>query len=97
MTLEEVLEKMTGPDRIRIMKGKEEVYAGFVGTFKYRAEHGEYLKAEVEQLGATLDVAHRNYKEKGLMPPLHPEHTPDYSFSDLQTTLYFKITLESED
>lgn len=96
MTLEEVLEKMAEPDRIRIMKEKKEVYAGYVGCFKYEAVYKKYLKAKVERLGVTLDITHKRYKEKGLMPPLHPEHTPDYSFSDLQTTLYFKITLESE-
>ena len=44
-----------------------------------------------------MDVTHRNYKELELMQPLHPEHTPDYKFSDLQTTLYRTIILKSED
>nr|WP_318682716.1 hypothetical protein [uncultured Acetatifactor sp.] len=96
MVLEEVLERMAGPDRIRVMAGEKEVYAGFAGAFRYEAEYREHLKSEVERLGATLDITHRKHKEKGLLPPLHPEQTPDYRFSDLQTTLYFKITIKEE-
>ena len=96
MVLEEVLERMAGPDRIRVMEGEKEIYAGFNGTFKSEEKYREYAKSEVERLGVTLDIKHRKHKEKGLLPPLHPEQTPDYSFSDLQTTLYFKITIKEE-
>lgn len=96
MVLEEVLERMKGPDRIRVMAGEKEVYAGFNGTFKSEEKYREYAKYEVERLGVTLDIKHRKHKEKGLLPPLHPEQTPDYRFSDLQTTLYFKITIKEE-
>lgn len=96
MVLEEVLERMKGPDRIRVMAGEKEIYAGFNGTFKSEEKYREYAKSEVERLGATLDIKHRQHKEKGLLPPLHPEQTPDYRFSDLQTTLYFKITIKEE-
>lgn len=96
MVLEEVLERMAGPDRIRVMAGEKEIYAGFNGVFKSEEKYREYKKSEVERLGATLDIKHKQYKEKGLLPPLHPKQTPDYQFSDLQTTLYFKITIKEE-
>lgn len=39
----------------------------------------------------------RGDKELGLMQPLHPEETPNYSFSDLQLTIYREIILKSEE
>ncbi len=97
MTLKEIMAVMADPDRIRIMKENKEIYNGYLGCLVYSEEYEKIRDAKVERLSVTLDVTHRNYKELELMQPLHPEHTPDYKFSDLQTTLYRTIILKSED
>lgn len=52
---------------------------------------------EVTRLKEKVDITHKRYKELGLMQPLHPEETPNYSFSDLQLTIYREIILKSEE
>ncbi len=96
MTLADAMAVMEGQDRIRIMKGKAEIYAGFLGCFQYMPGHEEYEKEEVARITETIDIKHKRYEELGLMPPLHTEQTPDYKFSDLQLTLYRKIILKNE-
>ena len=88
---------MSGPDRVRITKGSNELFAGYLGNLVHMAEY-EALKAEeVTRLKEKVDITHKRYKELGLMQPLHPEETPNYSFSDLQLTIYREIILKSEE
>ena len=81
MTLADIVAVMSGPDRVRITKGSNELFAGYLGNLVHMAEY----------------EAHKRYKELGLMQPLHPEETPNYSFSDLQLTIYREIILKSEE
>lgn len=37
------------------------------------------------------EIRHKEWKKRGLMPPMKPEETPEFSFSDLQMTLYNTI------
>lgn len=97
MTLGEVLEVMADSDRIRIIRGTAELYAGYLANLRYAPECEKFKEAEVIRITNNLDIKHKRYKELGLMPPLHPEQTPDYKFSDLQLTLYRTIILKSEE
>ena len=81
MTLADIVAVMSGPDRVRITKGSNELFAGYLGNLVHMA----------------VDITHKRYKEVGLMQPLHPEETPNYSFSDLQLTIYREIILKSEE
>lgn len=64
----------------------------------YTWQNIEALMAEeVTRLKEKVDITHKRYKELGLMQPLHPEETPNYSFSDLQLTIYREIILKSEE
>lgn len=63
------------------------------GMLQYEALMAE----EVTRLKEKVDITHKRYKELGLMQPLHPEETPNYSFSDLQLTIYREIILKSEE
>lgn len=64
----------------------------------YTWQNNEALMAEeVTRLKKKVDITHKRYKELGLMQPLHPEETPNYSFSDLQLTIYREIILKSEE
>lgn len=90
MTLADIVAVMSDPDRVRIMKGKTELFAGYLGNLVHMTE-------EVTRIKETIDITHKRYKELGLMKPLHPEETPNYSFSDLQLTIYREIILKSEE
>lgn len=97
MTLADIVAVMGQPDRVQIMKGKAEIYAGYLANLIYMPDYEKHMEQEVERITSTLDIKHKRYKELGLMQPLHPEQTPDYVFSDLQLTLYRTIILKSEE
>lgn len=97
MTLADIVGVMSGPDRVRIMKGKAELYAGYSGNMVRTPEYEALMAEEVTRIKENVDITHKRYKELGLMQPLHPEETPNYSFSDLQLTIYREIILKSEE
>ena len=94
MTLEEGIALLQNPDKVRILKDKEQLFIGYralliadFGTIDtVMIEHG---KDEVKSLRAIPEITHKNWKEKGLIPPIHPEELAQYSFSDLQMSLYY--------
>lgn len=47
--------------------------------------------AEVKRFCPVPEIRHKEWKKRGLMPPMKPEETPEFSFSDLQMTLYNTI------
>ena len=96
MTLADIAGVMSGQDRVRIIKGKAELYAGYLGNLVHMAEYEAHMAEEVIRIKETIDITHKRYKELGLMKPLHPEETPNYSFSDLQQTIYREIILKEE-
>lgn len=91
ITVREFLKTLTGPDRIKIVKDKEILFVG------YRADGKEIppecLDAEMKMFRSEPEIRHREWKKRGLMPPLEPEQTPDFSFSDLEMKLYYKICI----
>lgn len=70
---------------------------GYLGNLVHMAEYEALMAEEVTRIKGTVDITHKRYKELGLMQPLHPEETPNYSFSDLQLTIYREIILKSEE
>lgn len=84
-------------DRVRITKGRVELFAGYLGNLVHMAEYEALMAEEVTRIKEKVDITHKRYKELGLMQPLHPEETPNYSFSDLQLTIYREIILKSEE
>ena len=97
MTLADIVAVMSGPDRVRITKGSNELFAGYLGNLVHMAEYEALMAEEVTRIKEKVDITHKRYKELGLMQPLHPEETPNYSFSDLQLTIYREIILRSEE
>lgn len=51
------------------------------------------MDAEVKRFRPTPEIRHKEWQKRGLMAPLQPQETPDYSFSDLQMNLYNTIYL----
>lgn len=91
ITVREFLKTLTGPDRIKIVKDKEILFVG------YRADGKEIpperLDAEMKLFRSEPEIRHREWKKRGLMPPLEPDQTPDFKFSDLEMKLYYKICI----
>lgn len=94
MTLEEGIAVLQNPDRVRIFKGKEQLFIGYrvylvqdLGDFdKVMEEHG---KDEVKSFRAIPEITHKQWKDRGLLPQIQPEELAQYSFSDLQMSLYY--------
>lgn len=94
MTLKDTLRLLLPSDRLRIIRGKEILYAGYPGNLK-RERNGQLTgEEEVEQLRAVPEIRHRQWKEKGLIPPFEPELTAQYTFSDMEFKLYYDIYLK---
>ena len=94
MKVKELLDVVTNPTMLRIMRGKNDLYTGYKGMVHY--EHGnepEWMEETVKEFAAVPEIRHKQYREKGLTEPLLPEEMPQYSFSDLMMTLYYTITI----
>ena len=91
MTVKEQIAVFDSAVRLQIMKDKTELYLGYLANFQYCQDIETILEAEVKKLKAIPEIKHRQWKEKHLMKPLEPNETPQYSFSDLQMSLYYTI------
>lgn len=67
MTLADIVGVMSGPDRVRITKGSNELFAGYLGNLVHMAEYEALMAEEVTRLKEKVDITHKRYKELGLM------------------------------
>ena len=93
MKLREFLTVFSNPDRIRIVKDDKAVYTGYLALIQHAENLEELMDAEVKRFSATPEIRHKEWKKRGLMAPLQPWETPEYSFADLQMSLYNTIYL----
>ena len=98
MTLGELFKIMDNPDLIRVKRGNEVLYAGFLGMVENKTLDGYDFErvnapedAEIKKIRAVPELRHRNYKALELEPPLKPDIAPKYKFSDLQMQLHYDI------
>lgn len=93
MTLQEFIGVIENSDMLRIIKGGKDIFINYRASLSHEAlgifENVKH--EEVKKFRAVPEIRHREWKERNLMPPLSPEETPDYSFSDLQMKLYYTI------
>ena len=95
ITLEEYLQTLTGANLLHIKKGEQTLYMGYLANLQH-ADSTICLQDIVERFQAVPEIKHKKWRELGLMQPLQPEQTPQYSFSDLQMNLYYTIILKDE-
>lgn len=94
MTVKDIMTLLESPDRVRVIKDGEEIYNQYFANMQVDKEIIERIgDAEVKRFRAVPEITHRRFKELGLIPPLKPEETPDYSFRDLQMCIYHTITI----
>lgn len=96
ITVKSFLEKITNPDRIKIVKGEEVLFAGYKGTLVH--EGAADLLPDILEAGNGIfqnrpEIRAKDWKARGLMAPIEPEQAPDYKFSDLEMKLYYKICI----
>lgn len=84
MTLADLLNTLESADMLRIIKGGEEIFVGYLALFAFD---------EVVKFRAVPEITHRKWKELNLMSPLRPDETPDFKFQELQMKLYYTIYL----
>ena len=80
ITVKDFLEKITNPDRIKIVKGAADLSP-------------DILEAEMVSFRIDPEIRAKDWKARGLMAPIEPEQAPDYKFSDLEMKLYYKICI----
>ena len=97
MTLADLLNILESADMLRIIKGDEEIFVGYLALFAPEVGHTncklyeQYKFDEVVKFRAVPEITHRKWKELNLMSPLRPDETPDYKFQVLQMKLYYTI------
>lgn len=92
MSLEEFVKLLENSDRMRIIKGEKEVFVGWLAMLVMHNEMFEEIRTEeVRKFRAVPEIRHKRWKELKLMKPLEPDKTPEFSFSDLQMSLYYTI------
>lgn len=96
MKLKEFTEVMSQADLIRILDAdKTEIFAGYIGNLANCKGIEEVQEREVKKFNLMIDTNHKQYIEKGLMPPIHPEYIPQYEGKDLRMTIYRQFLLEN--
>lgn len=97
ITVKDFLEKITNPDRIKIVKGEEVLFAGYKGALVHEGAADlspDILEAEMVSFRIDPEIRAKDWKARGLMAPIEPEQAPDYKFSDLEMKLYYKICIQ---
>lgn len=93
MSLQEFIETLEKPDRLRIIKDNTEIYTGYLGMLllKDKMIYATYRWHRIKHFRAEPEITHKEWEKLGLTQPLEPRETPLYSFSDLQMQLYYTI------
>lgn len=85
MTVKDIMTLLESPDRVRVIKDGEEIYNQYFANMEVDKDIVAQIgDAEVKRFRAIPEITHRKYKERGLIAPMKPEETPDYSFRDLR-------------
>lgn len=94
MKLQEFAGIIENSDKVRIIKDGKEVFTGWLAMLTmHNAIYADIREDTVKKFRAVPELSHRRWRELGLARPLQPDETPEYSFSDLQMSLYYTIYL----
>ena len=62
MTLADIVTVMSGPDRVRITKGSNELFAGYLGNLVHMTEYEALMAEEVTRIKETVDITHKDIR-----------------------------------
>lgn len=88
MTVGEVRKVIRPSSRAIIQQAGQILYIGWFHEIPQ-----DLNQSTVKEIEAIPEMRHRQWKAKNLLSPLNPKETQDYSFTDLQMKLYYKITI----
>lgn len=91
MQVRELLAVLANPDRIRVFKDGKQIYCGYLGVYAHGNREEIDETAEVIKLQAILDIKHKEWEKRGLLPPIDKDIIAEYRFSDLQVQQYYDI------
>lgn len=100
MILKELLEVLSGPDELLIVRDAENeadqeiLYKGFKGLPICNQIPPELMEETVTRFSFYPEIRHKEWKKRNLMPPMDPDKVPNFKYSDLQMTIYYKVTLK---
>lgn len=106
MRLSEQLKVLSPTDRIRIIQGKRRnrdpeqdpnvniLFCGYLGSIQYADAEFLTWDPKAVHMVAHMEIRHKHYKEKGLIPPYEPDVARMYEFKDLTVLLYYDIYIQ---
>lgn len=94
MAVKDLIAVLEQSERVRVIEeGGTELYMGYIASLVFYGGYKQLLDKTVKGVRHHMELRHKRYAELGLCAPMHPEQTPDYSFSDLQLTSYYTIEI----
>lgn len=97
MKIKELISVLSSPDNLRIMRGKQQAYIGYLANLNNSGHEIDWQRIgltgeeEVKSFRMIPDISHKRWEELHLLPPIEPERLAEYRFSDLQMTIYYTI------
>lgn len=100
MKIKELISVLSLSDNLRIMRGEQQVYIGYLAklaNFNNRGHEIDWQCAgltgeeEVKSFRMIPDIRHKRWEELHLLSPIEPERLAEYRFRDLQMTIYYTI------
>lgn len=92
MIFRDVMTVLESADRVRILQDNKVVYEGYFANMRVDTEIlNQFGDMEVKRYRMNPEISHKQWRERKLMPPMRPDETPDFSFKDLQLTIYHDI------
>ena len=94
MKLQELAGIIENSDEVRIIKDGNDIFTGWLAMLTmHNAVYADIREDTVKKFRAVPEIRYKRWRELGLTRPLQPDEAPDYSFSDLQMSLYYTIYL----
>ncbi len=90
ITVEQALSYVKSGDRVQIIDGETELYTGYASLLHEETKE-RIAHRLVKKYHYSLDIKHKDWERRGLMPPIEPDEIAQYSFSDLQLSVYTQI------
>lgn len=103
-TFSQLIELAPGHERWIIYEGEEKIFTGWAWELYDKMIHKRETtlykrikNREVEKFCFHTDINHKKWQELGLMSPLMPGDEADYSYSDLQESIYYEAHLSRKE
>ena len=95
MAVKDFIALLHNSDRLRIMQDGKEVFVGYLSTLltDRTCIYNTVRDCVMKEFREVPEIRHKQWQERGLMEPLMKHEFAEYSFSDLQMSLYYTIII----